>query len=62
MGNFKIKMYKYIDGILQVTLKEFDLIEDAIEHGIKELCHKFKIFDRDGCICHDSDNDCDTYA
>lgn len=63
MDNFKIKLYKYIDGILEVTIKDFEELEDAIEHGIQSLCHKFKIFDKDGCICHDSDNHCgDTYS
>ena len=63
MKDFKLKIYKYVDGILEIINKEFDKLEDAIEHGMKEICHKFKVHDRDGNICHDSDRDCDdTYA
>jgi hypothetical protein len=52
--NFIIKIYQYINGELQLLVKEFEAIEEAIEHGMKCFCHRFKIFDRDGHVCHDS--------
>ena len=51
---FIVKMYHYIDGELKLLIKEFDKVEEAIEHGISEACHSFKVLDRDGCLHHDS--------
>jgi hypothetical protein len=62
-NNFKIKMYHYIKGELQIIIEEFECFEKAIDRGLKALCHSFKIFDRDGCVCHDSHAHCrDTYC
>ena len=61
--NFMIKMYHYINGELKLFVNTFEKLEDAIEHGAKSLCHHFKIFDKDGCVCHDSHGgDHDSYA
>lgn len=54
---YLIKMYQYIEGELKLIIREFDRIEDAIEHGIKEACHSYKIYDKDGCLHHDSHGD-----
>jgi hypothetical protein len=51
---FIVKMFQYINGELQLLVKEFDKIEDAIAHGLNTACESFKIFDRDGCCHHDS--------
>ena len=62
MNNYKLKIYNYVNGILQIENKMFDRLEDAIEHGLKTLCQKFKVHDRDGNVCHDSEGHHDTYA
>jgi len=59
---FIVRMYHYIGGQLQIFVAEFNKFEDAIEHGIKSLCHRFKIFNKDGHICHDSDDSTGNYA
>lgn len=62
MKDFKLKIYSYVNGVLQIENVFFDKLEDAIEHGLKTLCHKFKVHDRDGNVCHDSEGHHDTYA
>lgn len=57
MNKFVIKLFSYISGELQIVEKEFERIEDAIEHGIKAAVHAYKIFDHTGCLCHDSQGD-----
>jgi hypothetical protein len=48
------RMYHYIQGELRLVVKKFDRLEDAIEAGIKEGCHTYKVYDKDGDLCHDS--------
>lgn len=54
MGKFTLKLFHYISGELQIVVKQFDRIEDAIEHGVQAAVHAYKVFDEDGCVCHDS--------
>ena len=54
MNKFIIKMFHYISGELHIVVKEFDRIEDAIAAGVAAACHAYKVYDKDGCICHDS--------
>ena len=62
MKDFKLKIYNYINGILEIEHREFEKLEDAIEHGLSIICQKFKVHDRDGNVCHDSEGHHDTYA
>lgn len=50
---FIIKIFNYIDGELQVIANAFERLEEAIEHGLQQLCHSFKIFDHLGELCHE---------
>lgn len=59
---FIAKMFHYINGELRLIIEEFDRLEEAIEAGIKAVCHSFKIYNSDGDLCHDSHGDDDTYA
>jgi hypothetical protein len=60
---FLIKMYQYIQSELIIIEKEFDNLEDAIEHGLTSLCEIFKIYDKIGNLCHHHhSDDHDTYA
>lgn len=52
--SFTTKLFHYISGELQVVVKEFERLEDAIEHGIAAAAHAYKVFDHEGNICHDS--------
>jgi len=62
MKKFTVKMYHYISGEMQLIIKEFEELEEAILAGVKSCAHSFKVFDCDGCVCHDSNGCCDTYA
>ena len=52
---FTARMYHYISGEFSLIVKHFDRLEDAIEAGIKEACHTYKVYEKDGGICHDSE-------
>ena len=54
MSKFTTKIYRYISGELHIIEEEFEHIEHAIEHGLKFIGHLFKVFDHEGCVCHDS--------
>ena len=60
--SFKLKIYQYQAGLLNIINKEFKLIDEAIKHGLAEECHKFKIYDKDGNVCHGSEGHHNTYA
>ena len=55
MDGFKLKVYNYVNGVLQIEIKLFEKLEDAIEHGLSIVCQKFKVHDKDGNVCHDSE-------
>ena len=55
MDNFKLKIFNYINGVLKIEIKFFERLEDAIKHGLGILCEKFKVHDKDGNVCHDSE-------
>lgn len=59
---FTVRLYHYISGELQLIIKQFERIEEAIEEGIRSCAHTFKIYDFDGNICHDSSKPHNTYA
>jgi hypothetical protein len=52
--NYVAKLFRLISGEFCVTEHRFDRLEDAIECGIKAAVHSFKVYDKDGCCCHDS--------
>lgn len=54
MNKFIARIFHYISGELSLVVKEFDRLEDAIEAGIAAACHSFKVYDKDGHVCHDS--------
>ena len=54
MNKYTVRMYHYISGELHLVVQEFERLEHAIAAGVAAACHAFKVFDMDGCICHDS--------
>ena len=48
-----VKVYHYIDGLLEKTEHEFEKLEAAIEHGLSAACHTYKVYDKHGNICHE---------
>ena len=62
MENFKLNIFKYVNGLLEIAEQWFENIEDAINAGRISVCDQFKVHDKDGNICHDSDTQHDTYA
>ena len=62
MMNYKLKIYRYVHGILEIAYYEFEELDHAIAHGLGVDCQKFKVHDRDGNVCHDSEGHHDTYA
>lgn len=53
---FKVHIFKYIENILNVIHVAFDDLEEAIRYGKRKNCHKFKIYDHEGHLHHDSDD------
>ena len=61
-NKFIARMYHFVSGELYLVVEEFDRIEDAIEAGIKAAAHSYKVYDHNGCICHDSHGHHHPYA
>ncbi len=56
MDKFTVRMFHYIGGQLQVIEQKFEVLADAIEHGLSSLAHSFKVYGEDGCVCHEHDH------
>ena len=55
MNNYRLKIYTYVHGVLQIVYHEFAELDQAIAHGLGVECQKFKVHDKDGNVCHDSE-------
>ena len=56
-------MFHYISGEIRLAEQEFFVLADAILAGIRSGARSFKVYDKDGNICHDSNHkDDDSYA
>jgi hypothetical protein len=54
MNKYVARLFHLVSGELHLVVHEFERLEDAIECGIQAACHSFKVYDQDGCVCHDS--------
>ena len=61
-NKYTIRMYHYISGEIQLIIKKFEKIEEAILEGARSGARHYKVYDCDGNLCHDSSGSCDTYA
>jgi len=59
---YLVRTFHYLEGELKLFEAEFELLEEAMEHGLKSLCHSFKILDKEGHVCHDSQGGEGDYA
>jgi hypothetical protein len=48
----KIKLFRWVDGILHTVEKFFDKLEDAITSTKDSDAQSYKIYDRNGELCH----------
>jgi hypothetical protein len=48
----KIKLFRWIDGVLETVEKFFDKLEDAITSTRDSDAQSYKIYDRNGELCH----------
>jgi hypothetical protein len=64
---YKLVIFRWISGMLHSSEEFFDKLEDAIENAISSDAHSYKVYGRDGEVCHrgkkhDDCDDDDTYA
>jgi hypothetical protein len=54
-----LKITHWVEGVISEVIHEFDKVEDAIEHSVKNAFGHHKIYDKDGSLCHSHDHDHD---
>ena len=59
---FKLSMYAYAGGKLQVQSIIFNTLQSAIDHGFKSVCYIFKIYDSEGNLVHYAYQDNDPHG
>lgn len=53
-NKFLVRIFHLISGELHLVEKTYERLEEAVKCGIDAACHSFKVYDPDGCVCHDS--------
>jgi hypothetical protein len=65
MSKFEMKLYNWVDGVLDFEKRMFHDLEEAIEFAGEAICHSVKIFSGEGLVIHEltkQDGDQSTYA